>query len=145
MERVGFLEHQADDGVAGLVVGGQPPVLLADHDVLALEPHDDLVFGLLEVLAFHRRLVAAGGHQGRLVGQVGDVGAGEAGDGAGDLGQIRARGEHDPVRMHLEDLEPALDVGQADGDLPVEAAGAEQGRVEDVGPVGGGHHDHRLP
>ena len=44
-------------------------------------------------------------------------------------------------RMHLEDLRPALAVGPIDGDLAVEAPGAQQRRVEDVGPVGGRDHD----
>ena len=34
-----------------------------------------------------------------------------------------------------------FEVGALDGDLPVEAAGAQQRRVEDVGPVGGGDED----
>ena len=36
---------------------------------------------------------------------------------------------------------PALQVRAVDRDLPVEAAGAQQRRVEDVGPVGGGDQD----
>ncbi len=35
----------------------------------------------------------------------------------------------------------ALEVGRVDGDLAVEAARAQQRRVEDVGPVGGGDQD----
>ena len=45
------------------------------------------------------------------------------------------------ARVHLEDLRPALAVGAVDGDLAVEAPGAQQRRVEDVGPVGGRDHD----
>ncbi|GAA3298777.1 hypothetical protein GCM10020295_35220 [Streptomyces cinereospinus] len=37
---------------------------------------------------------------------------------------------------------PALHVRAVDGDLPVEAAGAQQRRVEDVGPVRRGDEDH---
>ena len=43
--------------------------------------------------------------------------------------------------MHLEDLAPALAVGPVDDDLPVEAARAQQRRVEDVGPVRGRDED----
>ena len=35
-------------------------------------------------------------------------------------------------------------LGQRHDDLAVEAAGAQQGRVEDVGPVGGRHHHDAL-
>ena len=44
--------------------------------------------------------------------------------------------------VHLEDLEPAPEVGGVDGDLPVEAARPQQRRVEHVGPVGRGDQDH---
>jgi hypothetical protein len=41
------------------------------------------------------------------------------------------------LRVHLEDLAAADAIGPVDDDLPVEAAGAQQRRVEDVGPVRG--------
>ena len=47
-----------------------------------------------------------------------------------------------PLRVDLEDRVTALKVGTLDGDLPVEAAGTQQRRVEDVGPVGRGDEDH---
>ena len=43
--------------------------------------------------------------------------------------------------VDLEDLPAADAVGPVDDDLAVEAAGAQQRRVEDVGPVGGGDQD----
>ena len=45
------------------------------------------------------------------------------------------------LRVHLEDLAAAVAVGPVDDDLPVEAARAQQRRVEDVGPVRGGDQD----
>ena len=45
------------------------------------------------------------------------------------------------ARVHLEDLVAAGEVGGVDADLPVEAARAQQRRVEDVGPVGGRDQD----
>ena len=50
-------------------------------------------------------------------------------------------GERLALRVHLEDLPAADAIGPVDDDLPVEAAGAEQRRVEDVGPVRGRDHD----
>ena len=44
--------------------------------------------------------------------------------------------------VHLEDVAAALAVGAVDDDLAVEAAGAQQRRVEDVGAVRGGDQDH---
>ncbi len=43
--------------------------------------------------------------------------------------------------VHLEDLAAADPVGPVDDDLAVEAAGTEQGRIEDVRAVGGGDQD----
>ena len=45
------------------------------------------------------------------------------------------------LRMHLEDLAAALAVGAVDDDLTVEAAGAQERRVEDVGAVRGRDED----
>ena len=50
-------------------------------------------------------------------------------------------GQRLAARVHREDLGAALAVGAVDHDLAVEAAGPQQGRVEDVGPVGGGDED----
>ncbi len=41
-----------------------------------------------------------------------------------------------PVATHPEDLLPPQPVGALHGDAAVEAAGAQQGGVEDVGPFG---------
>ncbi len=71
---------------------------------------------------------------GRLRGQVVQV---------DDLGQRLAAG------VDLQDLGAALAVGAVDHDLAVEAAGAQQRGVQDVGPVGGRDQDdvvgHREP
>ena len=45
------------------------------------------------------------------------------------------------LRVHLEDLAAPVAVGPVDDDLPVEAARAQQRRIEDVGPVGRGDQD----
>ena len=50
-------------------------------------------------------------------------------------------GQRLAARVDLEDLRAALAVRAVHGDLTVEAAGAQQGGVEDVGPVGGRDHD----
>ena len=94
------------------------------------------------VLVVDQLLVAAGGQQRRLVEHVGQVGAGEAGGAAGDGRQVDVRRDRLALLVHLEDLQPALHVRTVDRDLAVEAAGAQQRRVEDVGPVRGGDQDH---
>jgi hypothetical protein len=46
--------------------------------------------------------------------------------------------------VHRQDLPPAAQVRRGYRDPPVEAARAQQGRVEDLRPVGGGQHDDAL-
>ena len=59
-------------------------------------------------------------------------------------GEIDAGGELDLLDVDAEDFLAALHVGQVDGDLAVEAAGAQQRGVEHVRPVGGGDDDDAL-
>ena len=56
--------------------------------------------------------------------------------------QVDVRGDRLALLVDLEDLQTALQVRTVDGDLPVETAGAQQRRVEDVRPVRGGDQDH---
>jgi len=144
VDRVGARQELGDDGVPGLVVGGVALLLLGEHGALALDAHEDLVLGVLEVEHLHLALAPARGEQGRLVDQVLQVGAGEAGGAAGDDLQVHLVRDGHLLAVDLEDLQAPLDVGPAHVDLPVEAAGAQEGGVEDVGPVGGGDQDHPL-
>src|SRR5665647_3582503 len=73
---------------------------------------------------------------------------GPTGPGAGEARRLRGqRVEIDvfadglATRMHVEDGPAPGPVGPVDDDLAVEAAGAQQRGVEDVGAVGGGEED----
>ena len=48
------------------------------------------------------------------------------------------------AEVHLEDLDPLVLRGERHHDLAVEATGAQQRGVEDVGAVGGRHHHDAL-
>ena len=82
--------------------------------------------------------------QRRLVDEVGEVGAREAGRAARDRPQVDVGLERDLARVHAQDLLAALDVGVADRHLPIETARTQQRRVEDVCAVGGGDDDDAL-
>src|SRR5213079_1918902 len=84
------------------------------------------------------------GEQGGLVGEVGEFGAGHARGRTGDLAEVDVGGERDVAGVDLEDGLTAAAVGRRDVDDPVEAAGARQGRVEDVRAVGGRDDDDAL-
>ncbi|GBD46608.1 hypothetical protein HRbin41_01436 [bacterium HR41] len=79
--------------------------------------------------------------QRALVDQVLEVGAGETGRLGGEVVEVDVGRERLAARVHGQDLSPPLQVGTIDHDLPVEAARAQQRRIEDVGPVGGGDQD----
>jgi hypothetical protein len=77
-----------------------------------------------------------------LVHEVGQVGAGEPGRAAGEDLQIDAVGKGLVLGVHAEDGLSPLEVGAVDDDLTIEAAGAQQCGVEDVGTVGRRDQDH---
>ena len=117
--------------------------LFLGHDhALALGAHEDLVLGLLEVLHLDHARVAASGHQGGFVAQVGQIGTAHAGRATGDHAGVHVGAQRHLAHVHVQDLLAAADVGQRHIDLAVETARAQQGGVQDVGAVGGGHHDH---
>jgi hypothetical protein len=62
------------------------------------------------------------------------------------MSRNKSRGEimNKEQRSYLEDLLAALDVGQADVDLPVEAPGSQYGLVQDVCTVGAREHNDPL-
>src|SRR5207248_665797 len=76
-----------------------------------------------------------------LVDEVREIGAREAGGSGRERAQIDLRCERLALRVHLEDLLAADAVGPIDDDLTVEAARAQERRVEDVRPVRRGDQD----
>ena len=128
--------------MAGFVVGGQAFFLLVEHAAAPLAPPPDLVAGLFKVPVFNGVLILARGEQGGFVDEVCQVGAGEAGRAAGNASEVDRRVHFHFRGVNFEDFRPALQHGQVD-DYSVEAARAQQGRVEDVRPVGCGYDDDR--
>ena len=90
----------------------------------------------------HRVGSAAGGDQGRLVDQVGQISPGEAGRQPRHGVEVDVGSDDDLADVHLEDGAPAAEVGPIHQHLAVEAARAQQRRVEDLRPVGRGQQDH---
>jgi hypothetical protein len=89
-------------------------------------------------------LVAPRGEEGGLVDDVGEVGPGEARRTRGDLVHVHVGAHLHLARMDPEDGRPARAVGAIDKHLTVEAAGAQEGRVEHLGAVGGREEDDAL-
>ena len=118
-----IINNSLHEGMASLMEGGHPLVLVI-HELAALTAEGDLVAGLLDIMPVNHLLIIAGGDQGALVQKVGQVGPGDSGCIAGRIEEIDVIAQLDLLGMHLEDLLPAVQVGQVDHDLPVEASGA---------------------
>ena len=84
----------------------------------------------------------AGGHQGRLVQRVGQVGTGKARRALGNLPQVGVGGQRLAAGVDLEDRQPPLHVRRIDHHLAVETSRTQQREVEHFGAVGGRQQDH---
>ena len=125
-----------------LVISGVPAFTLRHHHALALRAHQDLVFGLLEILHFDRARAAPCCHQCGLIAQVGEISPRHAGRPARDHARVHVLTQRYFAHMHIENLLTAADIGQGHIDLPVKTPRTQQGCVKNVGTIGGGHHDH---
>src|SRR3546814_17384338 len=82
-------------------------------------------------------LAPPGCQQSRLIDKVGQIGAREAGCAAGNDTRLHVRGKRHLLHVHRKDLLPSLYVRARPPNLPVEAAGAQQRRIQPARPVGG--------
>ena len=137
-------QHVEANRVTGLVVGGQALILRVDDMGALLHAHDHLEHRILDLLARDQLLVAACRQQSCLIEQVFEIGAGEAGGGACDLHKVDIGIKLLAARVHLEDGLTADDIGCADIDLTVEAAGTEQCVIQNVLTVGCRDDDDAL-
>lgn len=74
--------------------------------------------------------------QGLLVRQAGQIGPDHAGRRRGYAAEINVTGQRDRPGVDLEDPQPPGPVRRLDRNPAVETAGPEQGRVEDLRPIG---------
>ena len=130
-----------NDGVARFVVCGGALFVVGHHHRAALRPHVNLVLGFFEVLHFHHAGVAACGHEGGFVAEVGQIGAAHAGGATGNDGGAHVLPDGNLAHVHAQNLLAAANVGQRYIHLPVKAAGAQQGGIKNVRAVGGSHDD----
>jgi hypothetical protein len=139
--RVGALGEHADHRVTGLVIGGAAAVCLAHHDLPLGAEHDPLErigeVGFLDVL-----VLPASRQQCRLVDQVGEVGADHPGRRRRNPAQIDVRGDRHSARVHLENLATPVSIGWLHRHPAVEPARPQQRRIEHLGTVRRGDHDH---
>ncbi len=139
-----WLAQERDQRVPGLVIGGDPLLLVGEQHGLALGAHEHLVLGQLEVVHHDLLAVDARGVERGLVDHVGQVGSAEAGCSASKDVEIGVVGDGNLLDVDAEDLFAAAHVGQADHYAAVETAGAQQRGIEHVGAVGGRDEDDAV-
>jgi hypothetical protein len=98
----------------------------------------------IEVAHLDRFLVLARGEECSFVDEVGQIGARESRRPLRDHAQVDTRRHLHLTGMDAEDLFAAAHVGFVDEHLAIEAARAEQCRVEHLGAVGRSHNDDPL-
>ena len=133
--RIGVVQSRRRQRVARLVVGGQQLVLIVHRPRAPLRTGHDAVDGLIDVGHADRPAPEPGGQQSRLVEDVLQVSSRVSGRAPGHHGQVDVGRERLALGVDLEDGLAPPEVGGVHGDLAVESAGAQQSRVEHVGPV----------
>ena len=134
--RVRARRHHADDRVARLVVG-RAALLLVGEDDPARRAEDDLLQAVREVQRARpscdpRRAASSAASLARFAMSRAD----HAGRDRGDVVEVDVVVQRQRARVDLEDLAAAVLVGRRDRHAAVEAAGAQQRGVEDLGAVG---------
>ena len=107
-----------------------------------LKTADNAVYGIDEVLTLNVGLVVTGGDKGRLIADVGDIGAGESGCLTGQKVYVDALVGLDAFEMYVEYSHAVGELGKLHVNLAVEAACTQECLVEDVGAVGGREDDY---
>eukprot|EP01136_Pigoraptor_vietnamica_P033036 Opistho-1_new@95548 len=141
VDRIGGRLVREDQGVACLVIGGHPLLVLGHHHRPAFGAHQHLVARIVELARGNQPLALACGEQGRLVDEVGEIGTRKARRPARDHARIDVGRQRHLLHMDLKDLDAAFDIGARHLDLAVEAARTQQRRIEHVGAVGRGDDD----
>ena len=127
--------------MTAFVVGRDALFLIGKDQAAAFAAHEHLVLGVFEVVHVHLGGIELGGLQGGFVDQVLQIGAGEARRTASQGIQIHIGIQRRTLGVDLEDTAAAAQVRRGHHHLTVETAGTQQGRVQNVGTVGGGQQD----
>ncbi len=113
--------------------------------IFLLQAADDALHCFLQFGQPHRVFPAPRRQQCRLIDDIGQVSAHEPrGHGRDDV-QIGLGRQWHPTRVELENREPPGLVRPINQDMPVEPTGTQESRVQNLGPVRGGHQDDTYP
>ena len=142
--RGGVALEGGHQGVARLVVGHDFLLQRGENRVFALGAGQDGLHAFLQVLLKHQAPALPHRPEGGLVDDVSQLCAGGTGGGPGDGIVIHVLGDLHISGMDLQNGNPAPQVGQLHRHPPVEPAGAGEGGIQRLRPVGGGQQHHAL-
>ena len=125
LNRVVVFDQCADQGMTDFVISDQTLAATVGEGT-TLHAGDDPIHSVVDLAQADGFLAAAGGEDGRLVHQVGQVCTGEARGAAGDAFEGQLLFELLVAAVHIEDGQATLDVGGVHGDLTVKTAGTHQ-------------------
>src|SRR3989344_1236478 len=135
LHRIGVLQACGHQRMTGLVVRGDLLFFVRDDAALAFGAEDHFLDRIEELLLADRFFVLPGRRDRRLVHKIRKVRSGEARGANRDAAQVDACVELLAARVDREDRLAVVDVGKVEDHAPVEAAGAEERRIENIGPV----------
>jgi len=130
--------------VARFVERGDFLLFVANNVAAAFRPHHYLVTRFPEIFHPYFVFIASSRQQRRFVNKVHQVGAGEVGRTPRYIFQIDIIGKGDVTRVHFQYSDTAAQVGPIHNYLAVKTAGAQQRRIEYIGPVGRRQHYYAL-
>mmetsp|Transcript_11379 Transcript_11379/g.18230 ORF Transcript_11379/g.18230 Transcript_11379/m.18230 type:complete len:483 (-) Transcript_11379:181-1629(-) len=111
---------------------------------LLLQAHHDTVQCAINILPHDLRPLLAGCENGSFVEQVLQGGAREPRAPTSNRLQVHIRGQGFPPGVHLEDVYPALEVGQVHRNLSVETTRSEKSLIKDINSVGGSNDNDAV-
>ena len=138
---VAALQQMAHDGVSAFMDGHHPAVLLVHLVALLFRAHLHPGDGVDQQLLVDLLFPCAGCQNGCLVHDVFQIRAGGIGHPLGDVVQVHMLVQGLALAVYLQDGYPAVLVRIVHRHLPVKPAGTHQRRIQDIPPVGGGHHN----
>jgi hypothetical protein len=118
------------------VKGDDAALLRNEEAVLLLQASNDPFHCIGEIGQMHAVCAAPRRQERCLVDQIGEVGAGKAGRQFGDLLGIDVGRQYRLFQVDVQYRDAILLVGAVDQNLTIEAAGAQQRRIQDLRPVG---------
>src|SRR3989344_6254604 len=130
--------------MSAFVVGGDTLLLDRKDMRLSLGAKHDLLYAPYKVVLGNHLPLLTGSQDCSLVYKTCQVGTREAGGAFGNNMHIYILKHGYLAGMDVQYLLPIFEVRQVQNNAPIKTSRAQEGRVQDVWPVGGRHHDHLV-